>query len=88
MNAPYTLTVAVGEGAVHFIANPVADPHVEWMLRYGSADGLSNPRNSAKLAAASVLNGFDYLISRHISMKEATRRLRLLRAARRSAEAN
>lgn len=77
---PYTLTVGIG-GAVHFIANPKADPRVEWMLRY-SPEGLDDKCNSVRLAAASILDGFDYLISTNISMKEATRRLRVIRAAR------
>lgn len=80
----YTLAVHVGGGAVHFVPNPLADPHLEWMLRY-SPQGLDDKRNSARLAAASVLDGFDYLIGPHISMKEATRRLRILRAARQHA---
>lgn len=80
----YTLTVEVGGGATHQLPNPVADPHIEWMLRYCPA-GLDDKRNSVRLAAASVIDGFEYLCSAHISMKEATRRLRLLRAARQAA---
>jgi hypothetical protein len=82
----YTLSVPVGGGATHQIPNPVADPHLEWMLRYAhDLKLLDDKRNSVRLAAASVLDGFEYLCSDHISMKEATRRLRLLRAARRAA---
>ena len=84
--AGYTLAVHVGGGAVHFLPHPAADTHLEWMLRY-RPDGLDDKRNSARLAAASVLSGIDYLCSEHISMKEAARRLRLLRAAARAARA-
>lgn len=80
----YCLTVEVGGSAVHFVPNPAADPHLEWMLRYAPND-LDDKRNSVRLAAASVLDGFDYLISTQIPMKEAVRRLRILRAAWRSA---
>lgn len=80
----YCLTVPVGGNAIHFLPNPAADPHIEWMLRY-CPDGLDDKHNSVRLSAASVLEGFDYLCSHHISMKEATRRLRLLRAARSAA---
>lgn len=84
---PYTLTVKTGRGAMHQIANPLADPHLEWMLRY-APDGLNDPKNCARLAAASVISGFDYLLSADISMKEATERLRMMRAARKEAIKN
>lgn len=80
----YTMSVKVGDGAWHQIPNPAADPHIEWMLRYSPAR-LDDKRNSVRLAAASVIDGFEYLCSEHVSMKEATRRLCLLRAARREA---
>lgn len=70
------LSVPVGEGAVMFISNPVADPHLNWSLRY-----IESQKN---LSAATVLDSYDYLLSENISMKEATRRLRLMRKAQRT----
>lgn len=70
----YTMTVEVGDGAVHFISNPTADPHIQHVLRYGKD-------RTAELSAATVLSGFDYLLSVGINMTEATRRLRLMRKA-------
>lgn len=69
--------VAMGDGAFMSIINPqsFADGGIEWKLRYGSAAGVA-------LSAASLIASYDYLLSSAISMKEATRRLRLLRAAR------
>lgn len=85
----FFMTVEVGEGAVHFIANPNADPHLEWVLRYGRKFGTEEQRaevlGRAEMAAATVLDGFDYLLSDNINMKEATRRLRLMRTAHRTA---
>lgn len=71
------LSVPVGDGAVMFISNPVADPHLNWSLRY-----VPEQKN---LSAATVLSAFDYLLSSDISMKEATRRLRIMRQAQRDA---
>ena len=79
-----TIQVPTGGGAVHSIVNPVADPHLEWAMRYcvNRPDGRADPM---ALAAAEVLASFDYLCGISITMKEATRRLRLLRAAHRAA---
>lgn len=79
-----TISVPTGGGAVHSIVNPVADPHLEWAMRYcmNRPDGNAEPM---ALAAAEVLASFDYLCGIGITMKEATRRLRLLRAAHRAA---
>jgi hypothetical protein len=78
------IAVPVGGNAVHCIVNPLADPHLEWALRYciNRPDGKGEP---IALVAAGVLAGFDYLCSDAITMKEATRRLRLMRSARRAA---
>lgn len=78
-----TISVPVGDGAFHFIANP-ADDSLEWKLRYYTNLQDGNAGRIA-LAAASVLSSYDYLCSASITMKEATRRLRLIRAARRDA---
>ena len=69
-----TLMVPIGGGAVMTVSLPGADPHLEWSLRYGDPVAV-------RFVAASVVESFDYLLSGHITMAEATRRLRLLRAA-------
>lgn len=56
--------------------NPVSDPHLGWALAHAES-------RAASLSAASALETFDHLLSDQINMEEATRRLRLLRAARR-----
>jgi len=75
----YALRVAIGDAGAHAIPNPVADPHIQWVLRY-APHCLDD---SHHLVAAEIISGFDYLLS--VPMKEATRRLRLLRAARKNA---
>ncbi len=45
---------------------------LEWQLRYGRFD-------SARYAAASVVEGVAYLCGSNITTKEAIRRLRLMR---------
>lgn len=85
----FFMTVEVGDGAAHFITNPAADPHLQWVLRYGRQFGTEEQRaevlERAEMAAATVISGFDYLLSNNINMKEATRRLRLMREAHRVA---
>jgi hypothetical protein len=73
-----TVVVDMGGGAFSTIINPQSfeDGGPEWVMRYG------NP-NSIRHAVASLLETFDYLLSDNITMKEATDRLRLLRAVRR-----
>ena len=74
-----TMNVDHGDGAGASIPDPAAfkDGGLEWCLRY--APGAHN----CNFQAASVVESFDYLLSNYISMKEATRRLRQMRAARR-----
>lgn len=69
--------VAVGDGAVMTVINPRSfeNGSLEWRLRYGNAEGI-------KYTAASVVECYDYLCSPEITLKEAVRRLRLLRAGR------
>ena len=81
MSQNYTLRVETGGGAVMTIVNPMCDPHIEWMMRYGRD---LNPSEAGRFSAASLIESYDYLLSGAINMTEATRRLRLLRAARRS----
>jgi hypothetical protein len=72
-----TAQVALGGGAVSTIINPqsFADGGPEWRCRYGNVESI-------RYTAASLLASYDYLLSDNISMQEATRRLRLMRAAR------
>lgn len=69
-----TLLVPIGTTGVMTVSTPGADPHLEWSLRYGSPEAV-------RFQAASVVESFDYLLSSNINMTEATRRLRVLRAA-------
>jgi hypothetical protein len=73
-----TIDVSFGDGAVGSIVNPTADPHPEWVARYGSAQSIN-------FALAGFLETYDYLLSDHINDKEAVRRLRIMRAVRRDA---
>lgn len=82
MAEQFTLPIPVGDGAVMFAANPKADPHIEWMLRYGS--DLNDPK-AGRFSAAALVESYAYLLSGNITMTEATRRLRLLRAKVRAA---
>jgi hypothetical protein len=72
-----TIDVSFGGGAVGSIINPTADPHPEWVSRYGNVEGI-------QYALAGFLETFDYLLSGAITHKEATRRLRIMRGVRRS----
>jgi hypothetical protein len=69
-----TLLVPTGGTSVMTVSTPGADPHLEWSLRYGSPEAV-------RFHAASMVESFDYLLSSNINMAEATRRLRVLRAA-------
>ena len=73
-----TSHVDCGDGAWMTIIDPRSfhDGGLEWTLRYTDA-------KDTKHVAASVIASYDYLLSGAISMAEATRRLKLLRAARR-----
>jgi len=75
-----TLEVDCGDGAVMSAVNPLSfeDGGVEWRLRYGDPEGV-------RFIAAALIDSYDYLLSGHINQKEAERRLRLLRQARRAA---
>jgi len=72
-----TAMVALGGGAYSSIINPLsfADGGPEWTMRYGNPESI-------RYAVASLLESYDYLLSGAIPIKEATRRLRLLRDAR------
>ncbi len=74
-----TSQLDVGDGAVMGLVDPrsFADGGLTWALAYwGDPTPLRH-------TAASVIGSYDYLLSDSITMKEATRRLRLLRAHRR-----
>lgn len=72
-----TVRVPVGDGAVHEIIDPRSfeDGGLEWTMRYG------NPE-TVRYSAASIIDSYDYLLSDHITLTEATRRLRILRQYR------
>lgn len=75
----YAIRVPTGGGVVMAMPNVWGDPHIEWMLRY--ARDLNDPK-AGRFTAAEIVASFDYLVSEAITMKEATRRLRLMRKAR------
>lgn len=75
------LSVEMGDGAVMNIPNPACyalEGGPEWVARYGDVVG-------SRYTLAEIISSFDYLISPNINMTEATRRLKLLRAAYRAA---
>lgn len=71
-----TARVDCGGGAVMTMPNLYHDWNIVWQLSWG------NPEQS-RYVAASLIESYDYLLSGVITMKEATRRLRLMRARRR-----
>lgn len=73
-----TTGVDCGDGAVMTIIDPRSfeDGGAEWVMRYGNPDSI-------RYTVASLLGSYDYLCSGNITMAEATKRLRLLRQARR-----
>lgn len=75
-----TIRVAYGDGAVGTIINPQSfeDGGPEWVMRYGNPESI-------RYTVASILKTYDYLLSGHITTKEAIRRLSLMRAVRRAA---
>lgn len=74
------IDVSMGGGAVVSIINPLsfANGGPEWVCRYGNVESI-------RYAIAGLLESYDYLLSGNINMTEATRRLRIMRAARRAA---
>lgn len=77
-----TAHVCCGDGAYMTIINPQSfeDGGPEWACRYGNVESI-------RYSIASILGSYDYLLSDNITMKEATARLRLLRAGRKSLSA-
>lgn len=75
---PLVRLVQVGHGAVMSVLDPTsfADGGLEWRLRYGDPASVG-------LVAACVVSDYDFLTSDEITLTEATRRLRILRRARR-----
>lgn len=73
-----TATVSMGDGAYSTIINPqsFANGGPEWVMRYGRPESI-------RYTVAALLETFDYLLSEGITMKEATERLRIMRAVRR-----
>lgn len=74
------IDVECGDGAAMSIVYPhsFSNGGISWRLRYGNAD-------SVRHVAASLIDSYDYLLSEEITMKEAVRRLRLMRQSRRAA---
>ncbi len=73
------MRVDVGDALMSMVdPRSYRDTSIIWFLTYGDTKHY-------KHAAASIIESYDYLLSGHIPMAEATRRLRLLRAARRAA---
>lgn len=72
------IQVNLGDGCSQAIPDPRGDDSLEWELRYALF-------GRAALCAAEVIAGFDCLLSDAISAKEAVRRLRFLRKARKAA---
>lgn len=73
-----TSPVQCGNDAIMDIIDPRSFEHggPEWVMRYGNPESI-------RYTVASLLESYDYLLSDNINMAEATRRLRLMRAARR-----
>lgn len=76
MMARLTADVPVGGGAVVTIPNPQSyvDGGLVWRLTYSDPVAI-------RYIAAGAIESYAYLLSRNITMKEATRRLRLMRRA-------
>lgn len=72
-------SVDCGGGAHMNFQNPAVDQSLGWSLTWAT------DARPFLLSAASVIGSYDYLLSGDISMTEATRRLRLLRDARKEA---
>jgi|GEM_PF-2872696 len=74
-----TAEVELGEGAGATIIDPRSfeDGGAEWVMRYGNPASIS-------LVVASLLSSYDDLLSCGITMRDAERRLRLMRKARAS----
>ena len=72
-----TIDVECEDGARMTIIDPrsFVEGGPEWVSRYGNIESI-------RYALASLLDSYDYLLSGNINQKEAIRRLRLARAAR------
>ena len=72
-----TIDVECGDGAIMTIIDPrsFVEGGPEWVSRYGNIESI-------RYTLASLLDSYDYLLSGNINQKEAIRRLRLARAAR------
>jgi len=70
--------VELGDGAAMSVLNPRSfeDGGLEWHLRHGDVE-------RARYIAASIVSDYDALTSDAMTLTETTRRLRILRRARR-----
>ena len=77
---PMTISVPIADDARMEIINPRSfkDGGPEWQMRYGNPEAV-------RYTVASLLESYDYLLSDNIAMKEAIRRLRIMRQSRRAA---
>jgi hypothetical protein len=75
------IQVKLGDDISQAIPDPTLNPKggLSWRVNYSPGD------DEAMRCGASVIAGFQYLLSDEISMEEAIRRLRLLRKAYRDA---
>lgn len=80
------MPVDVGDGATHFIPCVSDNFNLNWRLMHGYQCGTENDRRSAEGCAAAVIEGFEYLLCRNITLKEAIRRLHILRKAYKAQE--
>lgn len=71
-----TMHVQIGDGAFINAADPRSydDGGLVWQLTYGNVEKI-------RYTAAAVVRDYSYLLSGHITTKEATRQLRILRKA-------
>ena len=67
--------VFTSDDATMAIPSSCVEDHITWILIHGS------PSKTENLQAAAVISSFEYLISGNITMKEAARRLSILRKA-------
>lgn len=70
------IRVDVGDGATMSVTDRSSyrEDGPQWIMRYGNPEGI-------RYEIASLIESYDYLVGSEISLKEATRRLRILRKA-------
>lgn len=66
-----------GEGWHMTLKDPTAETGLVWIMTWGDVE-------SVRYTVASILQSYDYLLSDDITHTEATKRLRMMREARRA----